>query len=416
MSPKVFRVALIATGEELTQGRTHEANCLYMARPLARHGFEVVAHMTLGDHVEPLESALEYLSGRCEAIVVSGGLGPTADDLTRFALARVTGRPLVEHAPSVARLEAFFRSRGIEMPASNRIQAQFPEGAEVMPNPVGTAPGCVVRVGGCTVLSVPGVPREMRHMFDEQVLPRLLALLPERLHTLTRLINVFGLPESEVDQRLAGLIGEDRSPAVGLTVRDSIIQVSITGRGSDAARTEADVAGVEAEVRARLGEYAYGDGESTLAEVVVGLLERRAMTIAVAESCTGGLVAHMLTNVPGVSRFFLEGVVAYSNESKVKLLGVDRDVIVRHGAVSPEVAQAMAAGVRRSCGADIGVSTTGIAGPGGATATKPVGLVYVAWSVGERSGCRQLTLKGDREMVKDRAAKYALDELRRALL
>jgi nicotinamide-nucleotide amidase len=411
-----YRVCLIATGEELTRGASVETNCAYMAKALTAHGCRVVAHLTLGDAQQPLAEAVAHWAGRCEAMVISGGLGPTADDRTRFALSRASGRALVEDAGAVAHLEAFFHARGRTMASTNLVQAQFPEGAEVLPNPVGTARGIAMEMGGCVVFAVPGVPAEMRRMFDGEVLGRILARMPARLHTVVRTVNVFGLPESEADARLEGLIDETASPAVGLTVNGSIIRVSVSATGADEGRLRGEVDRVAAEVRSRLGSHVFGEDETTLAESVVGLLEERGATVAVAESCTGGLVGHMLTNVPGVSRFFLEGVVAYSNRAKVELLGVPSGLIAAHGAVSAEVAEAMASGARARAGATLGVSTTGIAGPGGGTETKPVGLVYVAVADERGARSRRLELWGGREAIKDRAAKYAIDELRRALL
>jgi nicotinamide-nucleotide amidase len=406
--------AVLSTGTELTRGELSNTNATFLAEALTDIGFEVGAIETVGDDVDRIASVLERLGREHEVLVCTGGLGPTTDDLTSECVARVLGVPLVRDEASLETIRRRLERAGRAMAPSNAKQADFPEGASILPNPNGTAPGFSVKLGRARAFFLPGVPGEMKAMFRASVSPEIEPLIAERSHQ--TLLRTFGLPESEVNDRLAGLEASF-GVTLGYRARLPEIQVKVLARGTsvDEARRRSEAAAKE--VRARLGPDAvYGEGQTTLAEVVCRLLEARALTLAVGESCTGGLVAELVTSVPGASRSFLGGVVAYANAAKSALLGVDSRLIEVHGAVSTEVARAMAEGARERFGASIALGITGVAGPDGGTAEKPVGLVH--WAVASDGGTRskQAVLSGDREQVRRRAAFAALALIRRLVL
>jgi nicotinamide-nucleotide amidase len=406
--------AVLSTGTELTRGELVNENAAYLAECLTLLGFEVGALETVDDHAERIVVALERLGREHDVVVCTGGLGPTTDDLTTECVARVLGVRLVRDDASLEAIRRRLERAGRTMATSNAKQADFPEGARILPNPNGTAPGFSVTLGKARAFFLPGVPSEMKAMFQASVVPEVAPLVTERSHQ--TLLRTFGLPESEVNDRLEGIETEHRV-TLGYRARLPEIQVKVLARApiADEARTRSEAAAKE--VRARLGEdVVYGEGETTLAEVVCRLFEARSLTLAVAESCTGGLVAELVTSVPGASRSFLGGVVAYANETKAAFLDVDPALIGAHGAVSAEVARAMAEGARRRFGASIALAVTGIAGPDGGSIKKPVGLVH--WAVTSDAGTRakHAVLSGNREQVRRRAAFAALALARRVVL
>ncbi len=406
---------VISTGEELVGGRTVDTNAAFIASGLTRHGFHVRRIIVLGDDPDALAEEVAAATRDSRLIVISGGLGPTADDRTRAAIAAVAGAELVEDGASrrhvVERLAGF----GIEADRRHLSQALFPAGSTLFPNERGTARGFACRVGEACLVAMPGVPAEMRAMFTDGVLPFVLGELAPRGCLKAEHVHIFPAAESAVDERIADLTERGRNPSVGLTVRDGVITVHIAARAESAEEAEGLAERDARAVEERFGELAFGRGEATLASALAEELERAGATVGVAESVTGGLIGHMLVDVPGISRFFLADVVAYGNEAKVDLLGVPRELIAEHGAVSPQVAEAMAHGARRAAGSDLAVSTTGIAGPTGGSAEKPVGLVYVGLCLGGRARVARLELRGERRRVKDRAARHALNFCRLAL-
>lgn len=410
-----MRAYVLSTGDELVRGRTADTNTAEIARALAEEGVGVVGAMIVGDDEDELSAAMSAAAERAEIVVVSGGLGPTADDCTRGAAARAAGVALERRAEIVEWLHARYARRLMRMPESNLLQADAPAGAEILPNPNGTAPGFVVRVKNAHVFALPGPPNEMRAMLVGEVLPRVRALAGgEGRVVRTRTLETFGEREAAIGEALADLMRRGRQPLVGTTAVRGVIKVVIHAEGgADEVRASLDA--TEADIRRRLGPVVFGtDGESLAGVVARVLLERRT-TIATAESCTAGLVAAALTETPGISAVFPGGVVTYSNEQKTRLLGVPEDLIARVGAVSEEVARAMASGVRSRFGTDLGVALTGIAGPDGGTPEKPVGLVHVALDVRGEVQHRRLLLPGDRALVREIAAKSVLDLVRRAL-
>jgi len=408
---------VISSGEELLNGLVVDTNAPYLAQQLSSHGFRLVRHITVGDDPEHLTSQLRSASKDCKFILVTGGLGPTADDRSRAAVAEAAGTELVEDADTVAHLRLLFRRRhGSRAVRANLRQALFPRGAHIFPNPVGTARGFACSVGNARVVVMPGVPGEMRAMLKETVLPYLLEQCPPRETVAVRVVNIFGLPESEVDSRIADLSVMGRNPSVGITAVNGVIRVGIRARAGQPSAAEKLAEQDARTVLERFPLQVFGFDETSLAEALAGLLQKRKLTLSAAESCTGGLLGHMLSDVPGISQSFMADVVAYSNESKVRQLGVSGELIERFGAVSPEVAEAMAEGICRVTRADVGLSTTGIAGPAGGAPQKPVGLVYVGLCLEGKANVEKLLLHGDRWTIKDRAAKHALNFARLALL
>jgi len=434
------RAEILTIGDELLRGEIIDSNKARIAQRLLELDIEPRHQASVCDDRADMTDAFRRAAARADVVLVSGGLGPTRDDLTTEVLAATWGRPLERDEASLEAIRAFFARVGREMRENNAKQALFPRGAEVLPNPVGTAPGFALEVPagegagdrGCVFFCMPGVPRELDLMMDEQVLPRLArrreALEGHAPVLRARLLRTFGQGESSIDHLLADLAAE---PDVEIGFRTAFPDnyVRPVARAATAAAAEKRLAELEAAIRARLGDLIYGEGDDTL-EVVVGrLLEGRVegrvagrvagrgRTIATAESCTGGLVAQKITDVPGSSAYFLGGVVAYSNEAKQALLGVPEPLLVEHGAVSRQVALAMARGARERFGASVGVATTGISGPGGGSAEKPVGLVHVAIDAeGGEPHSDHFVLALDRSRHRVLTAQIALDWVRRRLL
>ncbi len=396
---------ILCIGTELTRGEIVNTNATWIAEKLTELGFEISEIATVDDDPTRITATIERLSGISSVIIATGGLGPTSDDLTTYSVARFLGVPLVRHDPSIEAIRRRFEALGRTMSPSNGKQADFPEGADILPNPIGTAPGFAVTAGAARAFFLPGVPKEMKRMFEEQVVPQIAKLAPRLSHQIR--LQTFGLPESVVGERLTGI--EDDFPGVTLGFRPHFPEIEVKVRARASSQAEArDLADrAAAEVRQRLGNVIYGEGDDTLAEVVGRLLRQRGYRLAVAESCTGGLVGHMLTK-QAASDFFVGGVIAYANSVKSGLLGVSEDMLRGHGAVSAEVAAAMAEGAKRALNVDIALSITGIAGPTGGTAEKPVGLVH--WAVAHPGGTvvRERIFNGDRRMIQKIAAHAAL--------
>lgn len=402
------RVAILGTGDELVRGRSRDTNTPWIAGAATEAGCRVVGTHVVGDDPRALAEAFRRCARGADHVVVTGGLGPTKDDLTRAMAARVLGVDLRVHGPSLRHIRALWSRRGRPMPESNAVQALLPRGARAIPNAMGSAPGFRFTLGAAVFHCLPGVPREMVPMFEEAVLP-LLRRAARGNPTQTRRISLFGLSESEFGERVADLMGRERAVAVGTSVKDGVIRVSIHGQGAAAASVEA----VHGEILRRVGPAAFSVGDESPGEVALAAARRAGLTLATAESCTGGLVAKRLTDAPGASDVVLGGVTAYANEAKVRLLGVSPDLLARHGAVSGPVAEAMARGARRRFAAGLAVAVTGIAGPGGGSPEKPVGTVWlgVAGPRGVRSVLHRFA--GSRGFIRSIAANAALDLLRR---
>jgi len=404
--------AVLCIGTELTRGELVNTNAPWLAAHLTDIGFEVIEDVVVDDHRARITGTLERLGKIVRIVVCTGGLGPTTDDVTTEAVARVLGVRLVRDEASVEAIRRRIEKYGRVMSETNAKQADFPEGADVLPNPVGTAPGFGVMLGIANAFFLPGVPHEMKKMFEEQVVPRIRTLASRDSHQVR--LRTFGLPESLVGERLAGVEAAFPGVTIGYRAHFPEIEVKVLARAASnpAAIELAERATVE--VKTRLSDVVYGEGEDTFAGVVGRALRRKGVTLAIAESCTGGLVGHMLTREPGASDYLLVDAVAYANSAKSRLLGVDEDVIRGHGAVSAEVAAAMAEGVKRVSGADLALSLTGIAGPSGGSAKSPVGTVFIAVAGPTETTVKERHFPGDRHQIQTLSAYAALELIRRA--
>ncbi|MGI5898309.1 MAG: competence/damage-inducible protein A [Christensenellales bacterium] len=408
-----MKAELISVGTELLLGQTLNTNVQYLSRQLSYMGIDVFFHVTVGDNIKRLLHSISEALSRSDIVILTGGLGPTADDITKEAVAEHFGLPMKEDPGSLEHLTAYFKRSGREMTPNNLKQAFFPEGSIIMPNRKGTAPGCIVERGGKCAIILPGPPFEMEDMFQSCVVPYLKANSAEGIHS--RVLRLFGIGESTCEYRLRDLM-ESSNPTVAPYAGFGEVTLRLTVKCENGENPAKWLDPLEAEIRNRLGEYIYALGEEKMAEVVARMIVESGRTIAVAESLTGGELCSRLVDFPGISAAFLEGCVAYSNEAKVRNLNVKKETLSRHGAVSGETAIEMAQGIRASSGADIAVSTTGIAGPSGATQTKPVGLVYIGYCDENGSDFIELRLSGDRERVRNMTVLNALNLIRRKLL
>lgn len=413
----------IAVGSELLLGGRLDTNSLFIADRLASCGVELRYKTTVGDDLSDIVAALKSAARRVSVVILTGGLGPTVDDLTREAVARATGHRLARRKAALDEMTSRLASWGRKPNRSQFRQAKIPAAADILPNPVGTAPGFVLIWKGTFLAAVPGVPREMEPMVTEGMLPRLQNWMDIKkaagvVPMVRRVLHTSGVPESLVDEKLTGLIPKGSPIQLGIYASPMEIMVSLTGPAAPAQQGAVSIETLLKEARERLSDILYGEQDETMESVVGRLLNERKFTLAVAESCTGGLIGHRLTQVAGSSAYLDRVAVTYSNRAKVQMLGVPPAVIDRHGAVSAETAAAMARGVRERSDTDIGLSVTGIAGPGGATETKPVGLVYVGLDGGPNEAfTREFRFHGgDRTVIKQRSSQAALDLLRRWLI
>lgn len=413
-----MQAIIISIGDELVLGQVVDTNAAWLSARLVEAGVVPLYHRAVQDNLEAIVEAVKSACAAADLVVISGGLGPTRDDLTRQAVARAAGVSLLLHEPSLEALERFFKNRGRTMGDNNRIQALFPNGADVLDNPIGTAPGFKIRIMGATVVVTPGVPVEMKLMFERHIGPMLAAGAKHRV--LTMKLNAIGLGESLVDEKLGALMRRDRNPLVGTTVAGGVIAIRIRGEFDDAAEGARAMQTTADEIRRCLGEAVFGEGEESLAEVVGKMLLARHKTLVVAESCTAGLLAAMLTETPGASKYFTGGWVVYANALKTDALAVPAELIQTEGAVSEAVARKMTEGALTKGKADYALAITGVAGPEGGSSEKPVGTVWIAMAEKMAAGMRVTAEKnvfpGDRVFIRERAAKAALNILRLGLI
>lgn len=410
------RVAIVSTGDELVRGVTLDTNSGAIAKRLFELGLEPASCLVLGDDEDALAEAVRRLAQDHAAIVITGGLGPTLDDVTRHAVARAAKAELVEDEDVLRELEAFLAARGRKLNAANARQALFPARAEVLENPAGTAPGFALRVGEALVFALPGPPREMLPMLDAAVLPRLRALAKEGVATAVRQLHLFAIAESALATELADAMRRDANPLVGVTAKDGVLTLSVRARHAEHARAEALAEELADEFARRFAGAVFSRDEPDVALVLGTRLIQDGVSIALAESCTGGRLAGRLTSVPGISAVFERGWVTYANRAKEDELGVPRELLEAHGAVSEQVARAMAEGAARRASARLALSVTGIAGPGGGSAEKPVGLVWFGVAFDGRVHAEERRFAArDRELIRAIAVNAALDLGRRAL-
>lgn len=410
-----MRAVVVTAGDELLIGQVVNTNAAWLGAQLSASGVDVIRIVAVGDDLERLASELHLASRMANLVLVTGGLGPTHDDLTREALASFLGVELRFHPEVFEQIRQRFETRGRMMPESNRRQAMVPEGFTVLANPVGTAPGLWYEGGAFTIAVLPGVPHEMRYLFRTEVQPRLIRRGNLSL-IMQRTLRTAGLGESMLQEKI-GVLSDLLSSSIRLAYLPGGdgVRLRLTALGGTWDEAEARLNHLEEHIRTRIGRYIYAVDRESLEEVVGELLLERSLTIAVAESCTGGYVASRLTDVPGSSAYLLGGIVAYSNELKTSLLGVNPDILSREGAVSQEVASEMARGVRLALKADIGVSTTGVAGPSGGTPEKPVGTVWIGYSDENGTEARLLHLASDRRLNKELATTHLLNLVRMKL-
>jgi nicotinamide-nucleotide amidase len=411
-----MKIGILTIGNEITSGRIQDTNTAYLAREFHVRGWEVAAAMSVGDNSGDIRGALDCILSVSDGVVVTGGLGPTADDITTEAIAEIYGLRLFTDEAVLQTIKDRFASRGLRWSDNNAKQAMFPEEAVPLRNPVGTAWGfCLKRVGKPIVV-LPGVPMEVKKMVPEVVIPLFEKEDPAgKKAMVVKTVKLFGLGEALIDEALADLKYDHEHVSLGFYPRFPENHLVITSWHNERSRAEENLAGVLKGIQERVKRNIFGYDEDTLEGMIGALLTEKKLTISVAESLTGGLVADRITNIPGSSAYFERGVVTYSNRSKTELLGVPENVIKQHGAVSKEVAVLMAEGVRKASGTDIGLSTTGIAGPSGGTDQKPVGTVFVAVSDGKRTICRDFLFKWERRRIKEITTQWALDLTRRFL-
>ncbi len=408
---------ILCVGTEILLGDIVNTNAAYIAKELAALGINVYHQTVVGDNPDRLKSCLEAAFSRSDIVVMTGGLGPTYDDLTKETVGAYFGRNMIMDENCLTTLKSFFTKTGRPMTDNNLKQAQMPEGAIVLHNPNGTAPGCVVEGNGKTAILMPGPPREMVPMFDGPVREYLSQFSDGML--VSRNVNIFGAGESMVEDRLKDLMVHSTNPTVAPYAKQSELTLRVTARAKTKEEGYRLIGPAVNRIMEEFGDNVYGLDAISLQNAAVELLARKGLRVATAESCTGGLVSSRLTEIPGASQVFDCGVCAYADEIKIKVLGVSPETIKNYGAVSRETALEMAKGVRKLSGADIGVSTTGIAGPGGASEDKPVGLVFVAVSGPDGEDVRELRLSrgrgDDRENIRYASSSHALNMVIRAV-
>jgi nicotinamide-nucleotide amidase len=407
-----MKIGILTIGNELMNGRIADTNSSFIAREMNLQGWQVETMMSVGDDFETIKTRLHYLLTFADAVICTGGLGPTADDITTAAVAKAFDLPLYTDEKVLACLKELFIRFNLRWTDNNAKQAVFPQGAEVIPNPVGTAAGFVLPVQEKLVFVIPGVPSETYRMLPEGVIPVLRRYFPQPVrHSIKQTIKSFGLGEGTVDQRLADVNFDALGVSVGFYPVFPENHLVLIARSDSLEQAEKNMQKAVDEVTARLSDSIFGYSEKTLEEIIAEALTEKRLTIAVAESCTGGLIANRLTDVPGSSVYFERGLVTYSNEAKIQLLGVPPEIIEQHGAVSEETARLMAEGVRRIAKTALGLSSTGIAGPTGGSKEKPVGTVYVALADGAQTICRHYAYRWDRKrnkLVSSEAALFLL--------
>lgn len=404
---------IIGIGSELLLGQIANTDAQFLSQQLSALGIDIYWHTVVGDNHNRIIEALRTASDRSDIIITTGGLGPTMDDLSKETLAEFLGMELKVHEPSLKRIQDYFKSIGREMTESNEKQALFPEEAIILKNDNGTAPGAIIEKYNKIYIVLPGPPSELQPMFINEVIPYLAGKTSDQIYS--RVLRIFGVGESSVEAKVKDLLQKQSNPTIAPLAGGGEVTLRITAKAASQNEAEQLILPVQKEIENRLGDSVYGYDGDTLEKVVLNSLIEKGLKLALAESCTGGLVSDMVTNIPGSSEVLLESCVTYSNEAKIKRLGVSEDTLRKYGAVSSHTAYEMAEGIRKTSGADIGAAITGIAGPGGGTDQKPVGLVYLAISNSEGTETKELRLGGNRLRIKGSTAMHLLNWLRLSL-
>ncbi|WP_027627991.1 competence/damage-inducible protein A [Ruminiclostridium cellobioparum] len=406
-----MKAEILAVGTELLMGQIVNTNAQYLSSKLPDVGISVYYHSVVGDNPERLRESLELALKRCDVVITTGGLGPTQDDLTKETISEVCGRRLVLHQESLDAIKAFFKKIGREMTHNNEKQAYMPENCTILENNSGTAPGCIIEQGEKVIVMLPGPPSEMKPMFDDSVFPYFRERSSYTIES--KFLRVFGIGESAMETKILDLIEGQTNPTIATYAKEGEVTIRVSARVEQGKDAEKLLGPVIEEIRKRTGDSLYSEEDRTLDQVAAELLFRHKLTLATAESCTGGLISQMLTNIPGISSVFMGGAVTYSNDAKEECLGVRRDTLLQYGAVSRQTAEEMAAGVRSRLKTDIGVAVTGIAGPDGGTPEKPVGLVYIGLSSEKGTVTKELRLLGNRKRIRTITALHVFDMIRR---
>lgn len=409
-----MKAEIIAIGTELLLGDIVNTNSQFLSRELAAIGIDVYHQEVVGDNEDRILQAFENAYRRSELIVTTGGLGPTQDDLTKEMAAKYFNKEMVLDEKSLESIENYFKLQGKELKGNNRKQAYFPNGATILLNGCGTAPGAIIEKDNKMMIILPGPPREMEMMFKTYVLSYLQKKTDNII--LSKTLRIFGIGESFMAEQVNHLITEGKNPTVAPYAKNVDVTLRITAKGKTQEECSKLIEPVEDEIRNILGENVYGEGEVTLEAVVSKLLCDKNLTISTAESCTGGMIAEKLISYPGISKVYLEGMITYSNDAKIKRLGVNKETLDKYGAVSEQTAKEMVEGIARESGSNIAIITTGIAGPDGGTKEKPVGLVYIGLYVNGSTKVKEFNFQGDRDKIRVRTTMNALDWLRRELL
>ena len=411
-----MRGELIFVGTELLLGQIINTNAAYLGENLASLGVDLYHSSVVGDNLDRIKGTILTALGRSDLILITGGLGPTFDDITREGIAAAIGRELVYDPQVMAQIEAHFNRVKYKILPIHRRQAYvLSSGCQVVPNPIGSAPGLIIGVGGKWIIAMPGVPREMKRMCEDTIFPWIVGKAGKSVIQ-SRVLKVCGMGESTVANELQEIVESLTNPTIAFLARPNEVSVRITAKASDSDEASRMIAVVADQIREKLGENVFGEDDQTMEEVVGSLLSDHHSTLAIAESCTGGLISDRITDVPGSSGYFQGTVVSYSNQLKNRLLNVSEEDLRQHGAVSSSVAVQMAQGVRNLVETDYGLGITGVAGPTGATPQKPVGLVYIALASENGAYSKEFRFIGGRTIVKRRASQMALDMLRRELL
>ncbi|QUH20324.1 competence/damage-inducible protein A [Alkaliphilus sp. B6464] len=409
-----MKAEIISIGTELLLGEIVNTNAQYIAKELAGLGIDMYHQSVVGDNVSRLYEAYRVAFQRADLIITTGGLGPTKDDMTKEIAAQFLNRKLVPHNESLKIIEEFFSKRNLPVNDGNRKQGYFPEGAIILPNPNGTAPACIVEHNDKKLILLPGPPREMVPLFETEVIPYLKKYQDKVF--VFKVLNISGIGEGHMEEIIMDIVDNQTNPTVAPYAKTQGLTLRIAASGFTYEEAEKLIVPVEKQIRDILGDNIYGEGDITLEAVVAELLMEKKLTIATAESCTGGLLSGRLINYPGISSVFVEGVVTYSNQSKIRLLDVKPETLEKYGAVSQEVAKEMAEGIYRAAGTNIGISVTGIAGPAGETETSPVGLIYIGICMNGTTKVKKLNLSGDRNRIRNMITTSALDLLRREII
>lgn len=410
-----MKAEIICVGTELLLGDIVNTNAQFLSRRLADLGLSVYHQSVVGDNVERLKKELGEAFSRADLIITTGGLGPTPDDLTKETGAEYFNKKMVVDKASLDKLSSYFLKNGKgEIKGGNMKQAYFPEGSVIFPNNHGTAPGCAIEENEKVLIVLPGPPREMKPMFEDYVIPFLKKYSSGVLSS--KVLKICGIGEGIMAEEISDIINNSVNPTVAPYAKEWEVTLRITAKANTEEDASKLITPVENEIRERLGDSIYGEGETSLEEVIAKLLVSKNLTISTAESCTGGLIASKLVNYPGISSVFMEGAVTYSNNAKMNRLNVKEETLERFGAVSEETAKEMAEGIAKTSGTAIGLSTTGIAGPGGGTDEKPVGLVYIGLYINGEVQAKKLKCSGNRDAIRRRTTITALDWLRRELI